>query len=47
MGIVLFFGENLITWSSQKQKTVAISSCEAEYVAASAAACACQGVWLN
>ena len=35
----------LINWASQKQKTVALSSCEAEYVAATAAAC--QGMWLN
>jgi hypothetical protein len=34
----------LITWQSQKQKVVALSSCEAEYIAATTAAC--QGVWL-
>jgi hypothetical protein len=45
MGVVFFLGDNLVTWSSQKQKTVALSSCEAEYVAASTAAC--QGIWLN
>ncbi|WVZ54792.1 hypothetical protein U9M48_005538 [Paspalum notatum var. saurae] len=45
MGIVFFLGGNLITWASQKQKVVALSSCEAEYIAASAAAC--QGVWLS
>ena len=28
-----------------KQKTVALSSCEAEYIAATSATC--QGVWLN
>ena len=44
-GVVYFLGSNLITWSSQKQKIVALSSCEAEYVAAAAAAC--QGVWLS
>jgi hypothetical protein len=32
------------TWQSQKQKVVALSSCEAEYIAATTAAC--QGVWL-
>lgn len=34
-----------MTWCSQKQKIVALSSCEAEYVAGAAAAC--QGVWLS
>jgi hypothetical protein len=43
-GIVFFLGRNLITWCSQKQKTVAQSSCEAEYIAA--AAPATQGMWL-
>jgi len=43
--VVYFLGNNLVTWSSQKQKIVALSSCEAEYVAAAAAAC--QGVWLS
>jgi hypothetical protein len=44
-GILFFLGLNLVTWSSQKQKVVALSSCEAEYVAAALGAC--QGVWLN
>ena len=35
----------MITWVSQKQKLVTLSSYEAEYVAAAAAAC--QGVWLS
>ena len=34
-----------MTWLSQKQKIVALSSCEAEYVALTLAAC--QGVWLT
>lgn len=43
-GVFFFLDENLITWQSQKQKVVALSSCEAEYIAATTAAC--QGVWL-
>ena len=34
-----------MTWASQKQKVVALSSCEAEYI--TAALGACQGVWLS
>jgi hypothetical protein len=44
-GVVFFLGGSTITWSSQKQKVVATSSCEAEYIAAGAGAC--QGVWLS
>ncbi|XP_039134342.1 secreted RxLR effector protein 161-like [Dioscorea cayenensis subsp. rotundata] len=44
-GVVYFLGPNLITWMSPKQKVVALSSCEAEYIAATMAAC--QGIWLN
>lgn len=44
-GVVYYFGSNLVTWVSQKQKTVALSSCEAEYIAATTAAC--QGIWLG
>jgi hypothetical protein len=43
--VTFFLGNDVITWSSQKQKTVALSSCEAEYIAAAAAAV--QGVWLS
>ena len=31
-GIAYFLGTSLVTWASQKQKIVALSSCEAEYV---------------
>lgn len=44
-GLVFFFGSGVITWSSQKQKVVAKSSCEAEYIAAATAAS--QAVWLS
>ena len=43
-GSVFFLGGNLITWSSQKQKIIALSSCEAEYIALNATSC--QAVWL-
>jgi hypothetical protein len=39
------FGKSSISWSSKKQNIVALSSCEAEYVAAAQAAC--QAVWLE
>lgn len=41
--MVYFLGNSVVAWASQK-KIVALSSCEAEYVAAAAA---CQGVWLS
>jgi transposase InsO family protein len=43
-GVGFFLGGSIITWQSQKQRVVALSSCEAEYIAAATAAC--QGVWL-
>lgn len=38
-------GTKAISWSSKKQATVALSSTEAEYVAATSAAC--EAVWLR
>jgi hypothetical protein len=43
-GVIFFLGDGAATWSSQKQRVVALSSCEAEYIAGTAAAC--QAVWL-
>jgi hypothetical protein len=42
--VVFFLGDGAASWSSQKQKVVALSSCEAEYIAGTAATC--QAVWL-
>ncbi|XP_039129056.1 uncharacterized mitochondrial protein AtMg00810-like [Dioscorea cayenensis subsp. rotundata] len=39
IGMVFFLGASLITWASRKQKIVAFSSCEAEYITAATAAC--------
>ncbi|KAL8107204.1 hypothetical protein AgCh_023860 [Apium graveolens] len=44
-GVVFYLNESVITWVSQKQKCVALSSCEAEFMAATATAC--QGIWLR
>lgn len=44
-GHVFYFGSSPITWCSQKQNTVALSSCEAEFMAATSAAC--QALWLR
>jgi len=44
-GIVYFLDGNPVAWQSQKQRVVALSSCEAEYIAGAAATC--QGVWLR
>ncbi|GKB86161.1 zinc finger, CCHC-type containing protein [Tanacetum coccineum] len=43
-GMIFYLGRNAITWQSKKQKTVALSSCEAEFMAATSAAC--QAIWL-
>jgi hypothetical protein len=36
-GILFFFGKSLVSWQSVKQQVVALSSCEAEYIATSTA----------
>ena len=43
-GILLFLGKCLVSWQSVKQQVVALSSCEAEYIAASTACT--QALWL-
>ena len=44
-GHFFLFGGMAVSWSSQKQSIVALSSCEAEYIAATSATC--QAVWMN
>lgn len=44
-GVLFLMDKSLVSWKSQKQKVVALSSCEAEYIAATTAAC--QGIWLK
>ncbi|KAD3068095.1 hypothetical protein E3N88_35975 [Mikania micrantha] len=44
-GLVVFFNDAPVAWNSQKQPTVALSSCEAEFMAATSAAC--QAIWLK
>jgi hypothetical protein len=44
-GAVFFLGQSPVSWQSQKQRVVALSSCEAEYIAGATAAC--QAVWLS
>nr|GEX89201.1 retrovirus-related Pol polyprotein from transposon TNT 1-94 [Tanacetum cinerariifolium] len=44
-GSVQFLGERLISWSSKRQKSVAISSTEAEYIALSG--CCAQILWMR
>ena len=38
-GYVFCLGSKIISWASKKQKTVSLSSAEAEYIAATDAAC--------
>jgi hypothetical protein len=43
-GVIFFLGDDAATWSSHKQRVISLSSCEAEYIAGTAAAY--QTVWL-
>nr|GFC50325.1 uncharacterized mitochondrial protein AtMg00810-like [Tanacetum cinerariifolium] len=38
-GTAFYMNGNMVTWASQKQRSVALSSCEAEFMAATMAAC--------
>lgn len=44
-GMCFYLNKSLVSWTSQKQRVVALSSCEAEYMAATTAAC--QSIWLQ
>jgi hypothetical protein len=44
-GYVFFMGDIVFTWLSKKQSIVTLSTCEAEYVAASW--CVCHAIWLR
>lgn len=44
-GMVFYLNSSLVSWGSQKQRCIALSSCEAEFMAATAAAC--QAIWLR
>ncbi|KAG6495613.1 hypothetical protein ZIOFF_043439 [Zingiber officinale] len=44
-GMTFYFNESLVSWNSQKHKTVALSSCEAEFMAVITAAC--HALWLR
>ncbi|KAE8667942.1 hypothetical protein F3Y22_tig00112352pilonHSYRG00005 [Hibiscus syriacus] len=44
-GFVFFMGDIAFTWMSKKQSIVTLSTCEAEYVAATS--CVCHAIWLR
>lgn len=44
-GMAFYLNDSLVTWNSHKEKTVALSSCEAEFMAATAATK--QALWLR
>lgn len=44
-GVVFYLNKSMISWVYQKQKSVALSSCEAEFMAATPTAC--QVIWLR
>jgi glutamate mutase epsilon subunit len=44
-GVICFLSGSPIAWQSKKQKVIAQSSCEAEYIATANATC--QALWLS
>jgi hypothetical protein len=44
-GVLFYLGSSPVSWFTQKQKSVAISTCEAEYMAETSASC--KGIWLG
>ena len=44
-GMAFYLNDNLVAWTSQKQRCVALSSCEAKFMDATMATC--QGIWLH
>ncbi|KAK2966107.1 hypothetical protein RJ640_001521 [Escallonia rubra] len=44
-GFVFYMGDMTFTWSSKRQPIVTLSTCEAEYVAATS--CVCQAIWFR
>lgn len=44
-GYAFHISSAVFSWSSKKQQTIALSTCEAEYMAA--ATCTCQAMWLK
>ena len=45
LGHIFFLGGMAVSWSSQKQSIVALSSCEAQYIAATLATS--QAIWMS
>ena len=44
-GLIFFYGSKPIAWNCSKQKVIALSSCEAEYISSNMAVC--QGIWIS
>ena len=44
-GFIFFLGNNPVAWNCSKQKVIALSSCEAEYISSTMSVC--QGIWIS